>query len=532
MNKNNQFRLNSSHIKTFVGCLILTFLIIIPYQQLMSHNFIPYDDDVYIFQNQHVYTGLSIDNVIWAFCRVHSGNWHPLTWISHMTDCSLFGLNPGAHHFVNLLFHIMNTLMIFLIFNRITQKIWHSFFIAALFAIHPLHVESVAWASERKDVLSTFLALISIAFYVRYVEEKNFKQYCLVLFFFTLSLMAKPMMVTLPFLLLMLDFWPLKRFEFRDLKSEFPLFFREKIPLMIISFISCCITFWSQNLAGAVQSLDKISLWFRIENIINAYGWYFFKTFLPFQLAIFYPHPKSHIAFEQLAWGAAVIILGLWLSWKLKDRYAYATLGFLWFFGTLVPVIGLVQVGLQAYADRYTYVPLIGIFIILVWGICDIFSKFKAGKFFSYGILICLVLVLTGLCKKQVKHWQSGTSLFQHAMLTIPDNFVAMTHMDTIVHLKTAISINPTYVPALYNLGTLLLKQGKYKKAQQYFIRAVQLNQNHPNIHNNLGAVFYKLGNIDKAKYHFKQALRIHPENIFAQKNIYLLKMHDKKNEH
>ena len=531
MNKKKLTKFNSAHIKTLVACLFLTILIIIPYKQIIDHSFIPYDDDDYIYQNIHVYTGLSFNNINWAFTHVHSGNWHPLTWISHMTDCTLFGLNPGAHHFINILFHIINTFLLFSIFNHTTQKTWESFFIAAFFAIHPLHVESVAWASERKDVLSTFLALISIIIYINYSEKKELKQYFLMIFFFSLSLMAKPMMVTLPFVLLLLDFWPLKRIEYISFKSEFLFLFREKIPLLLLSFISCCITFWSQNISGAVQSFENISFGIRIENIINAYGWYFFKTFFPFQLTIFYPHPKDNILLENLVMGGFVILSGILLSWKFKNRHKYIMTGFLWFMGTLVPVIGLVQVGLQAYADRYSYIPIVGIFIIIVWGICDIFTKSKNGRIMSYGVLICFIIFLTGLCNKQVKHWQNGNSLFYHAMISIPDNFVAMTNMGTNVHLKTALSINPNYLPALYNYGTLLLKQGNYLDAKKYLARALQLNNKHPNIHNNLGAVYYKSGNITKAIFHFEQALSIDPKNSFAQKNLkfILMNMNDTK---
>ncbi|MBF0450922.1 MAG: tetratricopeptide repeat protein [Candidatus Magnetomorum sp.] len=498
-----------------LGCFFLILLIAIPFFPLSTYDFIGYDDDSYVLQNPHVTTGITFQNIYWAFTSGHSANWHPLTWISHMLDCALFGIKAGAHHWMNLNFHILNTLLLFFILHGLTQSIQRSFIVAALFGIHPLHVESVAWIAERKDVLSTCMALISMGAYIRYVDQKGRIPYVCAILFFALSLMGKPMMVTLPFLLLLLDFWPLSRMH---LKKRVLLL--EKIPFFILTFLSCGITIWAQQTYGAVQSLASLPFFIRVENALAAYGWYVLKTIVPTNLSIFYPHPETHLPFITIAWGVSVIVLGVWCSWRFRDSHPYILVGFFWFMGTLIPVIGLVQVGLQAYADRYSYVPLIGLFIAFTWAFCDFMSELKMGKKIASGILAGIITIFTVMCTTQVHIWKNGTRVFEHASQVIPDNFVAMTHLGTIPHLKTAVSIQPNYIPALYNLGTVLIQKGKIDEALTYYLRAVHLKANHPDLYNNLGAIYYQRKQYDLARSYFQKALEISPFHNNARRNV------------
>ena len=362
-------------------CLALALVTFALYAPMLRHGFINLDDQQYITANDHVRAGLTWSGVVWAFKTSEAANWHPLTWISHMTDCQMFGLNAGGHHLVNLLFHIANTLLLFFWLNKLTGALGRSFFVAALFAWHPLHVESVAWAAERKDVLSAFFWMLALIAYARFANLSKVQSpkskvfYILALFLFACGLMSKPMVVTLPFVLLLLDFWPLQRFPISDFR--FPVFFRlvlEKIPFFALAFASCLITYLVQKSGGATWSQAALPFHARIANALVAYVRYISKTFWPADLAVIYPYSRHWPA---VLVGGAALVLAAWTGlflWRAR-RNPHLIVGWLWFLGTLVPAIGLVQVGSQSMADRYTYIPGIGLFIVIVWGANDLLSR-------------------------------------------------------------------------------------------------------------------------------------------------------------
>ena len=374
--------------------VFLILAIIIVYGQVGSFDFVNWDDGLYVTENLHVQKGLSEEGFIWAFTTSRGGSWHPITWISHMMDCELFGLNPAGHHYINITFHIVNTLFLFFIFFRMTGELWKSAFVAALFALHPLHVESVAWVSERKDVLSTFFGFMMIGAYCRYIKASDIKNYLLVFIFFCMGLMSKPMLVTFPFVLLLLDFWPLKRFQLINSSEPqsgkstdnaftgiYPLIV-EKIPLFIMAAIFCILTFLIQRSGGVMPSLKSLPIKMRIANAFVTYASYILKAIWPYNLSYYYPYSISTVSVWQI-FGAAFLIISATLgAIYVSRRYPYVLVGLFWYLGTLVPVIGLVQVSDQATADRYTYIPLIGLCIVIAWGIPDILKKWHYRKIF------------------------------------------------------------------------------------------------------------------------------------------------------
>ena len=381
-----KFNIPDCQIKLMIS-LLLILAIIIAYGQVKNFDFVGYDDQEYVTENIQVQKGLTVEGIIWAFTAFHSANWHPLTWLSHMLDCELYGLNPMGHHWTNLIIHMANTILLFLVLKLMTGAIWRSAFVAALFALHPLHVESVAWVSERKDVLSTFFGLLMIVAYYRHFKMSNLKNYLLVIIFFCLGLMAKPMIITFPFVLLLLDFWPLKRFQFENhclsqCDGKTRCYFKgssrlilEKIPLFIPVVISCVLTFLAQQSQGAVKALGALPLTNRVANAFVSYVSYTVKAVWPSNLAVFYPHPGNTIPAWQIIAAVLIIAVANFLSIHSLKKYPYIAVGLFWYLGTLIPVIGLVQVGEQAIADRYTYIPLIGVFIIIAWGVPDLLKK-------------------------------------------------------------------------------------------------------------------------------------------------------------
>lgn len=368
--------------RNIMVCLILILAIFTVFWQVRSHDFVNYDDDKYVTENRDVKAGLTTQSIIWAFTTTHASNWHPLTWLSHMLDISLFGLNPGWHHLTNLLFHIANTLLLFLILRGMTEEFWKSAFVAALFALHPLHVESVAWIAERKDVLSTFFWMLTILAYAYYVKHPVLRRYLFVLFSFLLGLMSKPMLVTLPFVLLLLDYWPLGRFQMEESgitrnpkkhKSKHPEYqksialrlVREKTPFFVLAGFSSIITFIAQQHGGTVRSLEFLPVKTRVANALISYVAYIGKMIWPFNLAVLYPHPGTTLPMWQTILAGLFLLFISYLVIRKVKKLPYLSIGWFWYVGTLVPVIGLVQVGAQSMADRYTYIPLIGLFIRL-----------------------------------------------------------------------------------------------------------------------------------------------------------------------
>jgi tetratricopeptide (TPR) repeat protein len=424
--------------QVFLIYSLLVLSTLIAYEQVRKNSFVDYDDLLYITRNQHIKTGINFKNITWAFTATYAGNWHPVTWLSHILDCQVFGLNPKWHHLVNLLFHTANTLLLFWVLKKMTGAIWQSAFVAAAFALHPLHVESVAWVAERKDVLSALFWLLTMAAYLRYVRGGGAKWYVGTLLLFALGLMAKPMLVTLPFVLLLLDYWPLNRLKpadsverVADRKEASEIHYTpntirytlpEKVPFFALSVISSVITFLAQQSDRAMAGADTLALRIRFANAVVSYLRYIGKMVWPSKLAVLYPYHIDRLLFSKAA-AAVLVLLAVSIPvLRLASRHRYLPVGWFWYLGTLVPVIGLVQVGSQTFADRYTYMPSVGIFIMAAWGAAELTSRWKYRKIL---LGITASLVLTGLLittRAQVRYWQNSISLFKHALAVTGNN--------------------------------------------------------------------------------------------------------------
>ena len=581
--------------------ILLILISFIAFGRIMANDFINFDDDIYITGNNYIKSGINTESIKWAFTSSHAANWHPLTWLSHMLDWQLFGANASGHHLVNLLLHIGSAILLFLFLNKTTGSLWPSAFVAAMFALHPLRVESVAWASERKDVLSMFLGMATIYVYALYVENHKLSKYFLCLALFALSLLAKPMLVTLPFLLLLLDYWPLGRWQ-KALKPQLlpvgnkgglvknkakqrktnstkykkisiPLVDRsktirsllvEKLPFIFMAIASSIVTIWAQSNGGAVAYLEQLPFLDRILNAIVSYVQYLIKMFWPVNLVIFYPY-RQFLPFWQV-FGAASILLGVSIAviYAIK-KVPFLFVGWFWYLGTLVPVIGLMQVGFQSIADRYTYFPSIGIAIILTWGVIYL-SKVKLRKIIIIPTVIILT-ALTFLTWQQCGYWKNSNSLFSHVLQATKDNYLAHNNLglalaaegkneEAIAHYLKAIEINP-YCKAHFNLGVALVAQGRIEEAiaaiklnpnQQeahfglsvalvargknlvaqgrieeaitHYLSAIKINSDNADAHCNLADVFVQQNKIDQAIEHFREAVRITPSSFAALNNL------------
>jgi tetratricopeptide (TPR) repeat protein len=530
-------------------CLFLVIATLTVYWQMRNYTFINYDSRKYVTDNHYVKAGLTLKSMAWSFTAVHASNWHPLTWLSHMLDSQLYGMNPGRHHLTNLLFHILNTLLLFFVLKRMTGALWQCGFVAALFALHPLHVESVAWVAERKDVLSTFFWMLTLWSYVRYVECSNFYRYLLVFLFFSFGLMAKPMLVTLPFVLFLVDYWPLRRFQLgisgdrnnsQQKRFNFGLI-REKIPLFFLSAASSIVTYIVQKSGGAVNSLDAIPFKSRIANAVLSYVGYIGKMVLPHNLAVFYPYPKSIPLWKVSGAGLLLVIVSV-VVFRMKRTKPYLVVGWLWYIGTLVPVIGLVQVGLQAMADRYTYVSLIGLFIIIAWGIPDIVSKWRYKRIGLAATIAITLSILIMTTRSQVRYWSSSTNLFEHALDVTVGNSVAHVNLgealaeqgktdEAVRHYFDALRIKPDLVIPHLNLGVALRGQSKLIEAMDHFSKALQIKPDCAEAYYELGVTLEKQGHFDAAVRHYSKALRIKPEVAKVHKNLGILLARQQKDK-
>jgi tetratricopeptide (TPR) repeat protein len=484
---------------------------------VLPKTFINYDDDVYVTANPHVQQGLSWSSIAWALTTTEASNWHPLSWLSHMLDVQLYGLDAAKHHWTSLLLHAANTALLFLVFVRMTGALWRSAFVAALFALHPLHVESFAWIAERKDVLSTFFWMLTLAAWLRFLDARSAGRYAAVVVLYALGLMAKPMLVTLPFTLLLLDVWPLGRWT-----PSWLGLVREKAPLFAMSAASCVVTAVAQRKGGALQGLEHFPFADRLANAIASCAIYLGKTVWPASLAVFYPHP--HIELPSLAVaGSALAIAGLtFLAIKTARSYRFVAFGWLWYLGTLVPVIGLVQVGGQGMADRYTYVPLIGIFVATAWGAGAAAETNRQVRNAAAIAACASIVVLAVLSRAQLATWADRETLFRHALAVTSDNWVAHHNLGTvlfnqgkpdeaIVHLTETLRLQPSYTEAHYNLGLALERTGKHAEAIAQFERALQLRPTLAKAHNNIAIILAGEGRTDEAIQHLREAIRIDP---------------------
>jgi hypothetical protein len=529
-------------------CTVLVLATVVVFWQVLNHDFTNYDDDNYVTENRHVQSGLTPANVIWAYSNFKPSYWMPLVWLSFMLDFELYGLNPGGYHLTNLLLHIINTLLLFLIFRRMTGAVWKSAFIAALFALHPLNVESVAWVAERKNVLSTCFWMLTILAYIYYVARPSIKKYLLILLTFTLGLMAKPIVVTLPFVLLLLDCWPLERFQPdqwlgsnhspRSKSSSAPerrtsslRLVLEKTPLFVLATIVGVMTFLAQQSSGAAKSMGQYPLTDRIANAVVSYASYMGKMIWPQNLAVFYPHPGNSLPVWQITGAALLLISVSFVVMRSARQYPYFLVGWLWYLGTLVPVIGLVQSGDQGMADRFTYVPLIGLFIMITWGASELLKTWRH-RGMILAVTASTLLLTFAICSAlQVRYWKNDTTLFTHALEVTENNFLAQNNLgaamaregrldEAIVHFGEALRISPNYVRAHYNLGLALAKKGRLDEAIVHYSEALRLEPDYPDALNGLGVALARQGRIEEAIVYFAAALKINPDYAPARSNL------------
>jgi len=487
---------------SFLISLFLVLTIIAVYGQVKNFEFINFDDPIYVTENRYVQQGLTVETLLWSFTDAtrKTNYWAPLTWLSILLDYELYGMNPGAFHLTNVFFHILNTLLLFVLLRSTTGAVWRSAFVAALFALHPLHVESVAWVTERKDVLSTFFWFLTLLSYGSYVRRPGVWRYFQTLFLFILGMMAKPMLVTLPFVLILLDYWPIGRFDmaagFHVWKKRFLCLAWEKAPFFIVIAIVSVATFLTQQEAGAVKSLASIPLDTRVTNMLVAYVSYIGKMFWPTQLSYLYPHPGDLAMWK---WAGAFWVLGavMYAAFRIVKARPYIAMGWLWYLGTLFPVSGLVVIGPHAMADRYTYIPLIGLFIIISWGGAEIASLRSYGKKTAAVLSAAILLILSIASWRQASHWRNSITLFKHAIAVTENNLAA--------HI---------------NLGAALVSEGRMEDAAEYNLRALQINPNHAEAHHNLGFIRQQQGHTAEAFRHFKKALEINPEYVNSYTNL------------
>ena len=550
-----QTRLNTfkarPHFPAWLMVVLLVLVTVALYWPATRCGFVNFDDPDYVTANPHVQGGLTWEGVKWAFGNTAQGvAWAPLMWLSHELAWQLFGSNAWGHHLLNVLLHAANTALVFVVFERMTGARWRSLMLAALFGWHPLHVESVAWVAERKDVLSAFFWMLTLLAYAKYVEVSHARKpevrsqisdlqpptsvfrlpssgfYWLSLLFFVLGLMSKAMLVTMPFVLLLLDYWPLERFKGGGVWR----LVREKIPFFVLALAASVMTFVVQQQGGAVKTVEYLPLGARVGNALISYCRYAGKTFWPTDLAVFYPHPGYWPLWQVVLAGGIVTGIALLLIVK-RGRHPYMLMGWLWYVGTLVPVIGLVQVGGQAMADRYTYVPSLGVLIMVIWGAHELtggwrYQQIGLALAGSVAIILCV-----GVTRQQLGYWKDSETLFRHAIAVTEDNYIALNNfggalldqdrtIEAMSQFEKAIRLKPTYAPAHNNLGDALLKMGQIDEAISQFQEAIRLKPDSANAHYNLGLALGRKGQIDGAINQYREAIRLNPDYAGAHNNL------------
>jgi protein O-mannosyl-transferase len=570
---------------TVVIYLVLTGISLAVFAQTIRYEFVNFDDDLYVYNTPAIQAGITIKGIGLAFTNPHARNWHPLTTLSHMLDCQLYGLNAGGHHATNVILHMIAVLLLFCVLQQMTRALWKSAIVAALFAVHPLHVESVAWVSERKDVLSAVFFFLMLGAYVRYVRAASTTRYLAVVVFFAAGLMSKPMLVSAPIILLLLDYWPLRRMgqpsltrekgkisEYRDQRLTIRRLFLEKTPLVVLSAGACVITFIVQKRAtGAIPPLPF--LW-RLQNAFGSYLIYAWKTLWPTDLAVFYPHPNGTLAIWVVIFAILLLLTITTAAIVLRSQRPYLFTGWFWYLVMLVPVIGIVQVGEQGHADRYTYLPLVGLFLLAVWLIADMLGARRPRSQFAIAIAVVIVAVLAWMAFVQTSYWRNSDTLWTHTLAVTSDNDVAhnnlgylcvdrdeldkaISHFETalrirsgkrdphydvgsafmqmnlgnalarkgqsdqaIAHYDEAIALQPYYADAFYNRGSVFFEKGRVDEAIADWEWTLQLQPSDANAHTSLGNALLQKGSPKEALSHYEQALTLAPEDPHCRNNM------------
>lgn len=525
----------------FQVCLLLIVATLFVYWQMNSQDFINFDDPAYVTDNPQVQGGLTSEGAVWAFTDITQAgySWIPLTWLSLMLDHDLYGLKAGGYKITNLLLHIANILLLFMILKGMTGELWRSAFVAALFALHPLHVESVAWVTERKDVLSTLFFMLSLWFYLQYVNRPGIKRYFLVLCAMALGLMAKPMLVTLPLVLLLLDYWPLNRFRQSgggDGASATPSLNKlakpgasvlelviEKIPLFLLSFVASIGTFLVYSRQSVIEPYELLSLQSRLANSLVSYVTYIGKTIWPRSLGVLYPHPGNSLPMWH-AVGAGLLLVVITLTvLRVHRRQPYLLVGWFWYLGTLLPVIGLVQVGSHALADRFAYVTTIGLYIMIAWGVPELLSGWRHRRVVLSLLAITTILVAMLLSWLQVQYWENSRTLYEHTLRVTKNNWLIQFSLglalksegrtdEAVIHYREALKIRPDYVEAHNDLGIVLAERGDTEESLRHFSEAIRLKPDYADAFNNFAVVQLSKGNSQDAFNYFTEALRLKPD--------------------
>ena len=539
-------------------CLFLVIAILVVYWQVRNHTFVNFDDGSYILNNPHIRDGLNLEGIAWAFSFPGFDYWHPLTWLSHMLDCHLYGLKAGMHHQINVIFHILNSILLFLVFKKMTGAIWRSAFVAGLFALHPMNVESVAWLAERKNVLSTFFWLLTMLTYIHYSKKPSVLRYLVILFIYTLGLMSKPMLVTLPFVLFLLDYWPLCRINLAhsgsnnqktpksnntDFQRSFTLHLvLEKIPLIILSMVSIFLSSLAVQRLGIVISTASVPMKLRIKNTLVSYVSYIIKMIWPHNLAVYYPYPQT-LPLWQVTGAVLLLVCISFLVFREVKSKPYLAVGWLWYIGTLLPVIGLVQAGLwPAIANRFAYVPFIGLFFIIAWGVPDLVVRWHYREIKLATIAVSLFAVLMATSSLQVGYWKNSITLFKHALDVTYNNHIAHHKLGEALNLQNktvaaakqyseALRIKPDLFATHLNLGIILRDEGKLNEALDHFSRALHLKPNRAEAYYELGITLEKQGSFDAAIRHYLEVLQIKPGYAKAHNNLGIILSRQKKDK-
>jgi protein O-mannosyl-transferase len=516
-------------------CLLLVALVWLVFGQTLTYDFVNYDDKTYVYGNAVVNTGLSAHGLVQAFTDTRTGNWHPLTIISHMLDCRFYDLRAGGHHFTNVILHTAAVLLLFFVLRGTTGAVWRSAFVAALFAVHPLRVESVAWIAERKDVLSAFFFMLTILAYARYVRKPSAARYVTMSILLTCGLLSKAMLVTVPIVLLLLDYWPLKRIT--DSRS-FGKVALEKIPLAVLSIVSAIITFLLQE--RSVGSIAQLPFSWRIQNAIVSYVVYIWQTFWPVRLAVFYPHPENRLPLGYVVTSAALLLAITAVVFRWRQRRPYLLVGWLWYLVMLLPVIGIVEVGLQGHADRYTYLPHIGLFLGATWLINDARIALKVPRTVLLTAATVVIVALAAVSWKQTASWRNSETLWTHTLAVTTDNDVAHTNFgmflvergqldEALTHFETALQIRSSTAHAHYALtlaliqsaiGDVFARKDQLDEAIPHLRQAVELQPDYANGHYNLGTALFQKGLLDAAIEEWQKALAIQPDDAGAHTNL------------